>query len=53
MHANQDFVLLRNRLFDLPDFEHLGWTVSVANQRFHILANSAPWVWIFRIAAPM
>ena len=34
--AHQDFSLLRDRAFDLPDFEHVGRTVSVTNQRFHV-----------------
>jgi hypothetical protein len=35
MHAHQDFAFLWNRPFDLSDFEYVGQTISVANQRFH------------------
>jgi hypothetical protein len=36
MYTYQDFALLWNWPIDLPDFEHVGWTVSVANQRPHL-----------------
>lgn len=35
MHAHQDFAFLWNRPFDLSDFEYVGRTISVANERFH------------------
>jgi hypothetical protein len=35
MHPHQDFAFLWNRPFDLSDFEYVGQTIAVANQRFH------------------
>src|SRR5580704_16280879 len=35
MHPHQDFVFRWCGLFNVPYFEHVGGTVSVANQCFH------------------
>ena len=39
MNTHQDFTLAGDRLFNLPDFQDVGETVSVAYQRFHPLAT--------------
>jgi hypothetical protein len=42
MHADENFALVWNWAFDLPEFEHVGRAVSVANQRFHAAFRLQP-----------
>ena len=35
MHSYENFVKLRDGALNLTDFQHIGQTVAVANQRFH------------------
>ena len=42
MDADQNLALLWDRSFDLPDLEHVGRTVSVTNQRFHVRFGLQP-----------